>query len=78
MKMNLEELLIQSRDMPWRAKSLKGVHEKIRPRLRRVEQRADCLAREIAAAGRDPLLPASCGEKVARGAADECFAFARG
>ncbi len=25
----LEELLIQSRDMPWRAKSLKGVHEKM-------------------------------------------------
>ena len=26
---NLEELLLQSRDMPWRAKSLKGVHEKM-------------------------------------------------
>lgn len=25
----LEELLIQSRDMPWREKSLKGVHEKM-------------------------------------------------
>ena len=25
----LEELLIQSKDMPWRAKSLKGVHEKM-------------------------------------------------
>jgi quercetin dioxygenase-like cupin family protein len=26
---NLDELLIQSRDVPWRAKSLKGVHEKL-------------------------------------------------
>ena len=25
----LEELLIQSRDLPWRAKSLEGVHEKM-------------------------------------------------
>ncbi len=25
----LEELLIQSKDVPWRAKSLKGVHEKV-------------------------------------------------
>ena len=29
MKMNLEEILLQSRDMPWRPKSLKGVHEKM-------------------------------------------------
>ncbi|MFN0304580.1 MAG: cupin domain-containing protein [Burkholderiales bacterium] len=26
---NLQEILIQTRDMPWRAKSLKGVHEKM-------------------------------------------------
>ncbi len=26
---SLEEILMQSRDMPWRAKSLKGVHEKM-------------------------------------------------
>ncbi len=26
---NLTEILIQTRDMPWRAKSLKGVHEKM-------------------------------------------------
>jgi quercetin dioxygenase-like cupin family protein len=26
---SLEEILLQSRDMPWRAKSLKGVHEKM-------------------------------------------------
>lgn len=26
---NLEEILIQSRDLPWRAKSLQGVHEKM-------------------------------------------------
>jgi len=26
---SLEELLIQSRDLPWRAKSLQGVHEKM-------------------------------------------------
>ncbi len=26
---NLHEILIQTRDMPWRAKSLKGVHEKM-------------------------------------------------
>ena len=26
---NLEEILLQTRDMPWRAKSLKGVHEKM-------------------------------------------------
>jgi 2,4'-dihydroxyacetophenone dioxygenase len=26
---NLQEILLQTRDMPWRAKSLKGVHEKM-------------------------------------------------
>ncbi|MSQ20224.1 MAG: cupin domain-containing protein [Betaproteobacteria bacterium] len=26
---NLQEILLQTRDLPWRAKSLKGVHEKM-------------------------------------------------
>ena len=26
---NLAEILIQTKDMPWRAKSLKGLHEKM-------------------------------------------------